>query len=269
MKKILMGVLFSICLFVFQAAAQMPLGQVPLQSTQPQNFGLYQSYWNNYYLGQTRFNMAMVAAAKRNSRSRSNSNNRTTKNQVIVPVDYTAFKATERRLPKLFAEKTKDNTGQTEKTLNSLLDSYEQIARQDDFPTNDLAYGFCYFVVMNYMTAKDAFWHRGGDNLDRDMEWFNYRIHSDQERALYRQYKEILSSNPEVKKMTDQQKQEFTEILAIMTNVNYIAYDKGLQLKDEKMVNQARESAKQALEKFFGVSIDKLNFSKEGLTIKE
>ncbi len=268
MNKILMYVLFSTCLFVCQAAAQMPLGPVPLQSTQPQNFGLYQSYWDNYYLGQTRFNMAMVAAAKRNLRSRSNSNNNAVKNQVIAPIDYTAFKATERRLPKLFAEKTKDNTGQTEKTLNSFIDFYEKTARTDEFPANDLAYGFTYFVIINYMTANDAFWHQDG-NLDRDIEWYKYRIHSDQEGGLYRQYKEFLSATPEVKKMTDQQKQEFTEILAIMTNVNFTAYDKGLQTKNEKMVTQAREAAKQALEKFFGVSIDKLDFTKDGLTIKE
>jgi hypothetical protein len=268
MKKILMGVLFSICLFVCQAAAQMPLGPVPLQSTQPQNFMLYQSYWNNYYLGQTRFNMAMVAAAKRNLRSRSNTNNRTVKNQVVAPVDYTAFKAVERRLPKMFAQSAKDNTGQTEKLLNSFLDLYEQTARKDEFPANDLAYAFNYFVVNTYMTAKDSFWHQQG-NLDRDMEWYKYRIFPDQETAIYKQYKEALSSNPEIKKMTDQQKQEFTEMLAIMTNINYTAYSKGLEKGDEKMVNQARESAKQTLEKFFGVSIDRLVFSKEGLTIKE
>jgi len=257
--------MFLIGALVFQAAAQMPTGRTPLQSTNPMDFAMYQSYWNNYYLGNMRFNMAMVAAAQRNVRSKSKS---AVKNQPVAPVDYTAFKVSARILPKAIAESAKDNSGETEKFLNFMLDSYERTARKDYFSANDLAYAFNYFLVNNYMTAHDAFAYKNGTNLDRDSSWMDYSVKPNEETAVYKQFKQILATNPDIKKMTDRQKQELTEMLAIITRINFTAYDKGLSDGNTELVNQARDSAKQVLEKFFGVTIDKISISTDGLTIK-
>lgn len=265
MKKILACLIFVICGSVFQAIAQMPLGRTPLQSTNPMDFALNQSYWNNYYLGNMRFNMAMVAAAQRNVRSKSKTN---VKNQPNTPVDFTVFQPSARILPKSIAVNAKDNSGETEKLLNFMLDSYERTARKDYFPANDLAYAFNYFVVNNYMTAHDAFAYKNGTNLDRDPSWMDYSVKPNEETAVYKQFKQMLSANPEIKKMTARQKQELTEMLAIITRVNFTAYDKGLSDGDPDLIKQARESSKQVLEKLFGVTIDKISISTEGLTIK-
>jgi hypothetical protein len=161
--------------------------------------------------------------------------------------------------------------------FESLLSLYEQTARKDGFPSNDLAYAFEYFVVNSYMTYhdlhdveydKDPRVKRGTDPLDR------LRILADkkamkvtltQERAVYDQFRELLAANDDVRAMTDRRKQEVAELLAIMLGMNIAVYMKGVNAEDEATVEQARQTARAGLEKLIGAPIDRIRIGDGGL----
>lgn len=183
-------------------------------------------------------------------------------------------------LPGLLAEKIGGAAAQrreAERFFASLLGLYEQTARKDGFPANDLAYAFEYFVVNSYMTYhdlhdvpydKDPRVRRGKDMFDR-LTIINekklLKVTPSQERATYEQFAELLGSNPAVRGMTDTEKQTLTELLAIMFGVNYAQYMKGVEDGNEALTEQARQVAKASLEKLTGLPIDRIKVGEAGL----
>jgi hypothetical protein len=166
---------------------------------------------------------------------------------------------------------------EAERFFVSLLKLYEQTARKDGFAANDLAYAFEYFVVNSYLTYhdlhdvdynKDPRVKRGKDMFDR-LTIINekklLKVTLSQERAVYQQFKTLLAENPEVRAMTDRQKQELSELLAIMFGVQYTAYMKGINSEDEKGIEQARRMAKEYLEKLIGVPVERIKIDNNGL----
>ena len=65
--------------------------------------------------------------------------------------------------------------------------------------------------------------------------------------------------------MTDREKQELTELLAIMFGVNYTAYMKGVNGEDEGLMGQSRQAAKAHLEKLLGMPVERIKIGNEGL----
>jgi hypothetical protein len=183
-------------------------------------------------------------------------------------------------LPKLLAEKSQGGiAGQqsAEKFFVSLLDLYQQTARKDGFPSNDLAYAFNYFLVNTYMTfhdlhdvpyEKDPRVKRGKDMFDRltiANEKKLLQVTSYQERAIYNQFKALLSENPAIQKLTDRDKQTLTELLAIMFGLDYMAYMKGVNSEDEKVTEQARQTAKMYLERITGAPVERIKIGNDGV----
>lgn len=183
-------------------------------------------------------------------------------------------------LPKLLAEKTGGDAAkqrQSEQFFQSLLGLYDQTAKKDGFPSNDVAYAFEYFVVNSYMIYhdlhevdynKDPRIKRGKDSLDRlrlMAEKKAQKVTITQERAVYQQLKTMLSGNAEVKKMSERQKQELTELLAIMFGVNLTAYMKGVNSEDQNTIEQSHQMAKNYLEKLIGSPIDRIKIGDDGL----
>jgi hypothetical protein len=181
-------------------------------------------------------------------------------------------------LPKLLAEKSA-GAGQVnaERFFASLLELYEQTARKDGFPSNDVAYAFEYFLVNTYMTyhdlhdveyEKDPRVKRGKDMFDRLTiinEKKALKVTLYQERAVYNQMRSVLSDNPAIQKLTDREKQELTELLAIMFGIDFMAYMNGVNKEDDKAIEQARQTAKAYLEKITGAAVERIKITNDGV----
>jgi hypothetical protein len=77
--------------------------------------------------------------------------------------------------------------------------------------------------------------------------------------------KDVLSKNPEIIKLTNRQKQEFTEMLAITTTATFEMYAAAGKSGDPEAFAEAQNMAKQSLEKLFGVSANKIKITANGL----
>jgi hypothetical protein len=200
----------------------------------------------------------------------------------VEPTKFTRA-ATGFLLPKVLAEKSAPDEArrqQSEQLFTSLIELYEQTAKKDGFPANDLAYAFEYFVVNTYMTAhdlhdvayeKDPRVKRGRDMFER-LTIINQkkllRVTLDQEHAIYGQLKDQLARVTAVQQMTDAQKQEVTELLAIMFGLNLRSYMDGVNREDDRATEQARQVARSYLEKITGAPVDRIAIGADGLRLQ-
>lgn len=157
------------------------------------------------------------------------------------------------------------------KVIERMVVIYADTAVKDGFPANDLAYAFQYYVVQNYHVYHNVFedpsvipWTNTIDVSKTP----NY-VSSFGEKALFEQFKRLLSSNPAIAKLSDARKQQYTELLAVITNLNFVAYSDGLKRKDVEVVGQARLVSKQHLERLFGVPADKIVIGDEGISFRK
>ena len=264
MKKVIFGLVISLGLLTFDAAAQIMSNPA-------------QWYINNQIYSTRVFNgvVANSMLRKGNRQAQRNRSSQTNK----PTADFTAFRAAPNNaLPKMLAGKS-NNARETEQVLDGFIDLYRLTARKDGFPANDLAYAFEYFVVNNYMIYHDLYdfppdkdprARRARDGFER-IQILNdkklMQISLAGERTVYQQFREVLAANAEIQKMTDAQKQEATELLAIMFGINFAAYQKGVNDGDDKLTDQSRRLAKEGLEKLLGVSIGQIKITDSGLEL--
>lgn len=175
------------------------------------------------------------------------------------------------------AGKNAAQINQAKQTFDLFLDNYEKIALGDGLPPNDLAYAFSFFIVNNYTIYNDlkekspadkALMKPSGDPLLALQRSYSKKagvVTSTAEKAVYQQIKTFLSANPAIVKLTDRQKQEFTEMLAIITFTNYYTYETAGKNNDAEVFAKAQNTAKQSLEKLLGVPADKIKISAKGL----
>ena len=262
-KRIIFDIVFAICFLTVSTAAQIM-----------SNPG--QWYINNQIYSTRVFN-GVVANSMLRKGARPNRPAQRRANQPAI--DFTAFRAAPRDvLPARLSAKS-PNRAETERILTTFVDLYRQTARKDGFPANDLAYAFEYFVVNNYQiyhdlvelpADKDPRAKKARDGFER-IEILNQKkllqVSLPQERTIYKQFREVLAANAEIQKMTDAQKQEASELLAIMFGVNFAGYMKGIGDGDEQLTEQARQLAKEGLEKLLGVPIAQVKISDNGLEL--
>jgi len=225
------------------------------------------------------FQNMVTAASHRGSTSNG-------KKRVSAPggVDYTMFKPRqENYLPKLLTQAGKGNAAeqrQAEQFFNSLIEKYEQGSPHHELPKNDVAYALVHFILVNY----EAFYDLAPLPLEKDPWAKRARTEShrialmnekkslltttEEDRAMYYQFKEMLSAKPDFKKMTDAEKQKMTEMLVITCGIVQAAYDKAIANEDENLLNEAHKAAKNSLEELLGVSIDKIKFDLSGIHLK-
>jgi len=266
MKKYLFTLLLLYGLFVIPVAAQI--------MSNPSQW-----YINNQIYSMRVFNGVVANSMLRKSTNGNRTRQTQTKSANKPTTDYSVFKASPgNSLPKQLAGKS-PNKAETEQILNSFVNLYKQTAQKDGFPSNDLAYAFEYFVVNNYQiyhdlvdlpADKDPRTKRAKDGFER-IQLLNEKklkqVSINQERAIYNQFKEMFASNAEIQKMTDAQKQEASELLAIMFGVNFAGYMKGINDGDEQLTDQARQLAKEGLEKLLGGSIGQIKITNNGLEL--
>lgn len=141
------------------------------------------------------------------------------------------------------------------KYYEGLIDLYQQVARQDGFPANSVAYAFNYYVVNNYHVLHDMLNTRvrvssirpiGGQPANKQT------VTLEQERNLFRQFETMLSEDPSIQQMTDAEKQSITESLAIMTNECFKLYQYALKNNDSEVLQQAKDTALKNLVQLLG-----------------
>jgi hypothetical protein len=166
---------------------------------------------------------------------------------------------------------------EAKQTFDMFLDRYEKTALTDGFPSNDLAYGFELFIVNNYNIYNDLLEQSPADKalmapngdpllaLQRSYSTKARFVTMTAEKAVYQQIKTFLSANPAIVKLTDRQKQEFTEMLAIVSMTNFYMYETAGKNNDAKAFAKAQSAAKQSLENMLSVSADKIKITAKGL----
>jgi hypothetical protein len=263
-KRIIFDLAFAICFLTVSTAAQIM-----------SNPG--QWYINNQIYSTRVFNGVVANSMLRKG---ANQTRRTTNRQTNKPaIDYTGFRFAPNNFLPAKLSANSPNRSETEQILNTFVSLYKQTAQKDGFPANDLAYAFEYFVVNNYQiyhdlvelpADKDPRAKKAKDGFER-IQILNQKkleqVSIGQERMVYNQFREVLAANAEIQKMTDAQKQEASELLAIMFGVNFAGYMKGVNGGDDQLTEQARQLAKDGLEKLLGVSIGQINISNNGLEL--
>jgi hypothetical protein len=195
-----------------------------------------------------------------------------------APVDVTAIRWTDGYLlPDRYAARlgvSGPSLQEAKIVLSSFLSLYQRTAARDGFPANDLAYGFAYFVVNSYMTLHELHQvpgdNRGKDRLDRVARILEKRAAApqpSQKRAIYRQLKAALSRREEIQTMTDRQKQELTEGLAVLCGAHYTRYLRAVERGNDAQIEKARQEAGRSLEKILGVAADRVRITNAGLSL--
>ena len=194
--------------------------------------------------------------------------------------DITRFSSSASTLPAALAAKeagTADARKAAQARYAGFVDLYRRTAQKDGFPSDDLAYAHEYFVVNNYQLLHDLVdlpadqdpWLRGARDGFERIEAANRKrlkqVTMLQERAVYRQFREHLAASPQVAAMTDAQKQEAAETLAIAYGVNAEAYTAGIARRDEALMKQAREQARIGLEKLIGRPAARIRIDERGV----
>lgn len=157
------------------------------------------------------------------------------------------------------------------KVIERMVIMYADTAAKDGFPANDLAYAFQYYAVQNYHVYHNVFEnpvvipHTNTIDVSKTPHY----VSGFGEKALFNQFKAVLSRNPAVSKLSDLQKQQYTELLAVVTNLTFSAYSEGLKRADRSLTERTRREAGEHLERLFGVPADKITINDEGLSFKK
>lgn len=195
--------------------------------------------------------------------------------------DVTRFAAGATRLaPARFASRsatTPEARRAAQAEYDAHVDLYEKTAGNDGFPADDLAYAYQYFVVNSYQVHhnlvslpldRDPYLRGAIDGFDRIALAGRKRaeqVTPQQERAIYEQFRAQLGASAEVQRMTDAEKQDAAEMLAITFGVTYAAYLRGVEAGDAALVDEARRAAQTGLEKMLGRPMEKIRVSARGL----
>jgi hypothetical protein len=197
------------------------------------------------------------------------------------PPDPTRFAQGKQRLvPAKFAAREAAAGAQraaVQASYDAHIDLYEKTAAKDGFPANDLAYAYQYFVVNSYQVyhdlvavplERDPYLKNAIDGFDRITLAARKRqqqVSPSQERAIYEQFRQKLGASPEVRRMTDREKQESTEMLAVTFGVTFAAYMQAINEDSGSARNAAREAARIGLEKMLGRPITQIRIGYAGL----
>lgn len=205
-------------------------------------------------------------------------------NEAAPVRDYTRFVATPGNLvPAALAAREGGSPAArraAQERYDGYVDMYVRTAAKDRFPADDLAYAYEYYVVNNWNILKDLVdvpleqdprlrgARDGFERIEFAARKRQEQVSPLQERAIYEQFRAQLGSAAAVRKMTDAQKQEAAETLAISLGVNWSSYLAGLERGDDALAQQARDAARVGLEKLFGRPIDRISIDERGVVVR-
>lgn len=166
--------------------------------------------------------------------------------------------------------KTPAQISEIKQRLGSFLHTYETLAANDNVSPDDLSYGLAFFIVNNYVVVNDSKEINPALKSKSDESTINKKAaFSDAvQKIIRKQVKDSLTSNPAIAKLTDRQKQEFTEMLVIVTVTNYYMYEIAGKSGTAENFAQARNETRQLLEKILGVPADKIKITENGLEFR-
>ena len=167
--------------------------------------------------------------------------------------------------------------GAAQAAYESQLALYARTARHDGLPANDLAYAYLYFTVnafhvyhdlVDVPTDRDPYLRAARDGFERielAARKRQQQVSPAQERALYEQFRQQLGASEDVRRMSDADKQEAAETLAISFGIAYEAYLRAIDGGDEALRQEARGAARQGLEKLLGRPVERIRIGYGGL----
>ena len=256
---------FAVLLFAFLSSAAslsaQTYGLPGSQPVDPTGYYINQSFWSN-----KAFQTAMNNSLRGTGRGRPNS-----RTAPAGPTGVTAFRQSADILP------AARGAGDPEaaRLVRQALDLYRKTAASDGFPANDLAYAFEYFVVNNYQIYHhllDIHADPSVTAIDDPLARLQaikvkeqMKVTIPQERRIYEQFRQVLSENAEIKKMSDRQKQEVAELLALATGVAYMQFSQGSLNRSQQQMQKGREAARTNLEKLLGSPAQNIRITNSGL----
>ena len=198
--------------------------------------------------------------------------------EVVIPTQYRESPSS--TIPAMLSQNSA-GLGRSREDVQSLFAThiarYKTTMERNRFPSNDLASAYMYFIVNNYHIyhdllevpyAKDPRARAAGDMFDRITAMGKKRqlqVTPSQYLAIVDQFRTQLGASTEIRSMTDAQKQEATELLAVMFGVNYEAYMQGIDAEDTAQLQRGRDMAKQGLERLLGIPIAQIRITNTGV----
>jgi hypothetical protein len=158
-------------------------------------------------------------------------------------------------VPPLFAArlgKTPEERRYIEKTLDSCLDHYVELARRRGGEVHDVARAVSYFILTNYVIYR-----RGEVPTQPQI---------DAMRALLLTN---MSADDTLRHMTNRQKQEAYETLIVLAGFADLGYGTMRNAGNEAGAEQFRAFAGQNLQTLLGVPPEKLHFTEEGPQVEQ
>lgn len=220
--------------------------------------------------GMIRSQMSKGSAGRSGSRGRSSART-TAKRTPADPLSYSHAGANSIVKPLAAQMVEKGNPEQqkeTEQIFQQFIKEYREVADKDGFPSNDIAYAMEYFLSNNYHVYYNVFYETRNSLIFDSSKIPNF-INLNVERTLYGQFRQMFLNDPKFSKLSNKDKQQFTETLAIMTNVVWAMYDNGIGNNDKKMIEQAQMMAKENLENIFDTSVDNIVVNDDGISFNK
>lgn len=149
--------------------------------------------------------------------------------------------------PQQLAAKVPAERKELEKFYAGLLEDYRRILRGKGVPENDVARAASFAVVVSHDVYNE-----------RDLT-------QAQTEGLRRQMREIFAEDAEFQRMPDRARQELYESYAIIGMLISSLYDGSVRGNHQKGIEQMRSLARTQLEETFGVPVERLAFTDDGV----
>jgi hypothetical protein len=149
-------------------------------------------------------------------------------------------------VPRLLAERAPAEREKAERFFAGLLEEYREIMRGKGLPPNDVARAASFLVAISHDV------YGGGGKLGPG-----------QLDGLREQMREVFAEDAEFQRLSDREKQELFEGYAIVGM--YLSGVPASRGDDREWLAQMRRLARTQLEETFGVSVDRLVFTNEGV----
>ncbi len=159
----------------------------------------------------------------------------------------TTFKSVAPMLvPQQLAARAPAEREEAERFFAKLLEEYREIMRRKGLPPNDVARAASFLVAISHDVYSD-----GGDLGPSQLD------------GLREQMREVFAEDAEFQRLSDREKQELFEGYAIIgMYLSGVSASKG---DDREWLAEMRRLARTQLEETFGVPVDRLVFTDEGV----
>lgn len=168
----------------------------------------------------------------------------------------TSFKPVARSLvpQKIAAQigKTPQEQQEYESDVNQLLEFYESYVQDSKWQLNDVAHAMSYYIGANYYVYRD-----GKEISDRERS------------ALYQTVSKFLATNKDYQALSDAEKQEMYEAMAIQGSLPLLGYKSAIAEGNKEATQGFRHNAQQNLESLFDVPVAKVKFTDDGIVFQK